>query len=77
MQLEHLTERSCATCAAPAIRDEAAPQAHCNGTREESRTFACGRKVHYSPNFRRVEVACECPMSPAVEKQRQAQGRSG
>lgn len=72
MELKHITEDVCADCGAITIAESRNSRSHCNGTTGEERTFACGRSVCYSPNFKRVEVSKECPNknSEKIKKKR-------
>lgn len=42
---------------------------HANGGRWETRTFACGYRVGYSPNFRRETAEGKCSRDPELMEQ--------
>ncbi|RLI63945.1 MAG: hypothetical protein DRO67_04890 [Candidatus Asgardarchaeum californiense] len=68
MELKYIKENSCSECGAMIVRESRNPHSHCNGTTRETRTFACGRVVSYSPNFERVEVDTVCPNSDKMKR---------
>jgi hypothetical protein len=63
MTLKHIPDEVCPHCKAPANKEELG-WTHTNGTRQEWRTFECGARLHYVPNFGRVEQATPCPNDP-------------
>ncbi len=63
MQLEHIKIEVCPDCGAKPIREEKDRQ-HTNGHWNESRRFACGADLSYSPNFKSIKVETECPTNP-------------
>ena len=69
MQLNEISEEVCETCGAPPTQ-ETKINRHCNRHWNESRTFACGRKVRFSPNLLRIEVDSECPNHPEEKSRR-------
>lgn len=50
----------CPTCKADVSSEKRECQ-HTNGYWNEYRTFTCGHVLHFSPNFKRVEVLTKCP----------------
>lgn len=78
MELNHIQESECAICGSRAKYESQADQ-HCNGDWNESRSFSCGRKVSYSPNFRTVGIVSQCPNDPdelaIIKKRKQAKER--
>ena len=59
-------------------RDTHQIRRHTNGGSWEYREFACGYKVHYSPNFRKEEVLKKCVFDPeeAVKKAQTEAGQA-
>ena len=43
---------------------------HSNGGRWETRTFACGYRVGYSPNYMREEAEGKCSCDPDLVEQK-------
>ncbi len=62
MQLRHLKEDPCSTCGA-SVRSEEIASTHVNGEQFENRRFRCGKEIRWIPNFSRVEIHSDCPMS--------------
>ena len=62
MDLDHITYSVCPTCGSMPIA-ETKDRQHCNGHWNESRRFACGFKVEYSPNFKKESITTNCPQS--------------
>lgn len=54
MELKQITEQICPVCGASAVAETKDKQ-HTNGHWNESRSFACGLKLEFSPNFMRTE----------------------
>lgn len=65
MKLFNIEEEACCVCNAR-VEMEKQSSLHCNGQWNETRSFECGRVVHYSPNFRAIEVQKECPKHPTI-----------
>ena len=63
MQLLNIKEEVCPTCKARAVKETQDNQ-HTNGHWSETRTFKCGCKIAFSPNFMRSAVRYPCPNSP-------------
>lgn len=55
MNLVHIKAAKCPLCDAE-VTAEFRRHRHTNGEWNEHRHFACGLRLHYSPNFRRVEL---------------------
>jgi hypothetical protein len=58
--LDKLTDTACPSCGAAPVYVEKSSQ-HCSGEWFEWVKFACGFKIHWSPNFSRREVIEACP----------------
>jgi hypothetical protein len=75
MNLSKIKTDRCPICGAEAVKDEFGFM-HCNGTRQEIRSFSCGKKLEYSPNFGQVRTIYECINHPDIklktDKQRKA-----
>ncbi len=83
MNLTHVKELRCPVCGGDTVREEVETssygekprvQVHVNGGTWETRTFLCGAKARFIPNFGKTEVT-ECPNSPKavdVRKKREA-----
>ena len=78
MQLRHINTIACPDCGSPVSgeaveHDNGKPRVHTCGEQWEVRTFACGLRVHWIPNFSREERQGECLHSPKhlVEMQEQ------
>lgn len=63
MELNHIQENECSVCGARA-KAETQENKHCNGEWNESRSFGCGKKLSYSPNFRMTTAVRQCPNDP-------------
>lgn len=83
MKFENLTTTSCPDCGCdtiiceavqPDVRKEKILQ-HCNGQRWESRTFLCGAKVEWSPNFERVVGIYKCTRTDEYQKREEERSR--
>ena len=69
MQLLYIKEEKCSCCRAEPKEERVGGwHAHKECGRTEERTFECGRRLAYVPNFRRVEVRTECPQNPAEKE---------
>jgi len=62
MQLKDIQEEKCSVCGAM-VTAETRDRQHCNGSYNETRTFACGRRLHFIPNFMKVREVLPCPKS--------------
>lgn len=62
MQLVHLTSETCPTCSSRTVACEQRAR-HCNGEWFETRTYECGYKLDYVPNFSRAETVQICTKS--------------
>ena len=78
MNFQSLKTKRCPFCGAEAVQEgyettafDGKPNVHCNGQRWESRRFACGYGVQWSPNFGRETELGECKNDPAVVEQKQ------
>ena len=66
MKLIHIKETKCKVCGSN-TESETRNNPHCNGRYNEERTFACGRTVHYYPNYDKlIRTLTECPKSKTV-----------
>src|SRR5512139_1698269 len=80
MQLQHIKTERCPKCLTTIIVNETVNYdplrgeicTHTNGGRWETRVFACGFSVHWTPNFRIEEERSECKMDAAYAKKQQA-----
>jgi len=72
MQLRHIKAETCPTCGAEAVYEERDTRCHANGTRGESRQFACGLKLSYSPNYQEVRTCRQCDNDPELVAKRTA-----
>lgn len=59
MQLSHIKVETCPTCGARPVSEEKTHQ-HSNGQWFESRTFACGYRVRWVPNFSSQQEVGKC-----------------
>ena len=68
MQLKHIKTETCPTCGAEAVYEERDTSYHVNGTRGESRQFACGLKLQVGDvvTFRTPVTTYEGPKSTGV-----------
>jgi|GEM_PF-2280805 len=67
MELRHIKETSCPICGCNIIENERVEldkfsdklkvRLHCNGQQWEHRTFACGQRLSWIPNFNDVEIS--------------------
>ena len=73
MNLQHITQEICPICSSTPVAETKKSQ-HCNGQWNESRRFACGCCIEYSPNFQRSTVVIQCPQHPeAIAKKNNRQ----
>ncbi len=70
MNLKMITDQTCPSCNARTTA-ESCRDVHTNGQPFETRTFACGSALRWSPNFHRLEVESPCPKN-VEEVQRRA-----
>jgi hypothetical protein len=70
MELIEIKETECPTCSARP-NAETQDNMHCNGHFNETRTFTCGLRLNFSPNFMRTRVTLDCPNTEA-SKSREA-----
>jgi len=68
MQLHHIKAASCLKCGSRATDDNQRSQ-HVNGEWFESRTYECGRKISYIPNFSKLEEDRPCTNSTAYKEE--------
>lgn len=62
MKLTQIKEEYCSDCGSRVVA-ESQDRQHTNGHYNESRRYACGKEVAFSPNFMKVEVENPCPKS--------------
>lgn len=70
MNLKHIKETKCPHCGAR-VTVEKQRDKHCNGHWNESRIFACGCELAYTPNYkstREVSECTQCDMYKSREK---------
>lgn len=67
MDLKNIKETVCPVCNAETVKEERRNQ-HTNGFWNEERTFKCGCRIAFSPNFMRIETHLECPNSEENKK---------
>lgn len=64
MNLKHIKQELCPHCGSQVVSEYKSERLHCNGTSEELRTFSCGFKLRYYPNFpNNIEVSDLCTKS--------------
>ena len=68
MNLKHIKDEVCPHCGSQAVSEYKSERMHCNGTSEETRRFACGCVLRYSPNFQEVTETNECERSERYKK---------
>lgn len=61
MKLEMINNEVCPDCLAVAKVDRKEPHRHSNGQPFESREFACGCILDWSPNFNMLRTIKPCP----------------
>ena len=71
----HLKSTQCPACSCDVIVIEELEKSHnnkilqhCNGQRWEKRSFLCGTRIEWIPNFSREEVKGECLNSLSVKE---------
>lgn len=72
MNLEFVKTNSCPVCGCDIVteetielsRDRKSIRRHTNGGAWEQRTFACGCRISYCPNFRKEEIKGKCVNDP-------------
>lgn len=60
--IRHIVELTCPVCGSPR-RSEEVTSIHCNAQQFESRSFKCGARLSWVPNFECMEVSTPCPKS--------------
>ncbi len=66
MKLKHIKEENCVECGSLVVTETQNMQ-HTNGKFNEERRFACGRTIHYYPNFDKIiKVLAQCSQSKAM-----------
>jgi len=75
MQIKHLRQERCPFCNRPTKGIEITGT-HCNGQQFETRTYECGLKLEWSPNYKCEQTMKPCPKDPefiaanaAIEKE--------
>lgn len=69
MKLTMIKPEVCPDCASITVMEACEERRHCNGQPRESRKFACGCTLSWSPNFSSLVVDRACPKSvEEVEK---------
>lgn len=67
--LKYIKTEKCPICGCELIKSENVEvdsfnknkyREHCNGGRWETRTFSCGYRIEYCPNFSSEEIKGEC-----------------
>lgn len=65
MKLAHITVETCPWCKTTDVIIEERNSTHTNGERFETRTFACGYKIAWVPNYSRLQVVEPCKTDPS------------
>lgn len=60
MEMHHLKDEQCYECGSRTVGLTQTDQ-HTNGMWNETRKYACGLHLRFSPNFKRVETIDRCP----------------
>lgn len=68
MEFEHIILMNCPQCGCGVVQTETKKDLHTNGHWNEYRTFACGRTLHFSPNFMKVQGEGVCTQSKTYKK---------
>ena len=65
MNLKQIKEKECPGCGSRTVA-ETRNKKHTNGYWNESRTFQCGCKIEFSPNFMKTTISelNQCPYKP-------------
>lgn len=71
--IRDISETKCSMCGA-GISSEKWEGQHTNGHRNEYRSFDCGKKLRFSPNFMKVLVENDCERNP-LHKEIMEKGR--
>lgn len=73
MNFKNLKTKACPFCGAEAVEEgletssfDGTPKQHINGQRWETRRFACGYGVQWTPNFERETTFGECKHDPTI-----------
>lgn len=73
MNLQNLTTDKCPFCDGEVVEEgletsafDGRPKQHVNGQRWETRRFACGYVIQWSPNFERETELGECKHDPLI-----------
>lgn len=70
MRLTHIPHETCPHCGANPVAETRTDQ-HCNGDWNESRSFSCGMRVRYSPNFKSLITVNACPNTPEYRNRKE------
>lgn len=65
MMLDHIKDAACPECGCDVILAMSKVNKHSNGQWSERVKFGCGMRLHYSPNFQRVQPEEDCTKSAA------------
>ena len=65
MDIKHIKDTKCPICNSE-VDDESIRSKHTNGEWNEYRKFRCGYRLHFSPNFTKVDVIGTCSKDPKV-----------
>lgn len=69
MNLRHIKQDVCPDCGSPIFSESREPRNHSNGDSFETRTFACGRILEWSPNFQKLLTRGKCTKCPAFKQE--------
>lgn len=67
MEMHHLKDEVCYECGSRTVVLTQTDQ-HTNGMWNETRKYACGLHLRFSPNFKRVETLERCPNDQEVQQ---------
>jgi len=75
MQLHHIKDERCTECDSRATDDNQNSQ-HVNGEWFESRTYKCGKKISYIPNFSKIKEYNPCTKTAAYKEEQTEFGKA-
>lgn len=71
MENLQIKDERCPDCGSITVHIYQAEASHCNGTKEETREYACGKTLRYSTNFKEIQELYGCTRTSVyLEKQK-------
>ncbi|MHD0644417.1 hypothetical protein ACYPKM_02120 [Pseudomonas aeruginosa] len=74
-QITQIKTSACPDCGCSVVVAAEVERKHTNGYWNEFVRFECGYKLHFSPNFMRVDAVAECPKSNRAVAWKELKGK--